>query len=299
MSKTETQERQRLRKEKAQQEENKKKQAAAREAAKVEHLDAFKADITDNDRSMRSAGEHLIKALDFGASQREAAETVGKAVSWVNRVAKWARSGFTPAAGPFSADGKAQRKRDKAKRVSPAKHPVEDQRHGLGGNYPPAERKTIDFPENGGGSQPVLMASAERPIEQVREEFAALAGETPPIDEARKTYVKAKLVEATEAANDASAAIRGEPLPADGEPSERPLSGKPDTGRTNGRPDDDDRPLAEKFRNALDAVLSLCLENSSALTAANAREFKAAMGSLGKLSEVLPRLAAPPKAKLH
>jgi len=42
-----------------------------------------------------------------------------------------------------------------------------------------AERATIDFPENGGGSQPVLRASAEAPIEEVQAEFAALADETP------------------------------------------------------------------------------------------------------------------------
>jgi hypothetical protein len=45
-----------------------------------------------------------------------------------------------------------------------------------------AERTTIDFPENGGGSQPVLMASAEKPIEEVRTEFAALADDAVDVD---------------------------------------------------------------------------------------------------------------------
>jgi hypothetical protein len=47
----------------------------------------------------------------------------------------------------------------------------------------PAERTTLELPPNGGGPQPILMASAERPIEQVQAEFAALAGgeEVPPV----------------------------------------------------------------------------------------------------------------------
>jgi hypothetical protein len=45
---------------------------------------------------------------------------------------------------------------------------------------PAAKQMTIDFPEHAGGSQPVLMASAQKPIEQVQTEFAALAGEEVP-----------------------------------------------------------------------------------------------------------------------
>ena len=41
-------------------------------------------------------------------------------------------------------------------------------------------RETIEFPEHQGGSQPVLVSSGERPIEQVQAEFAALAGEEVP-----------------------------------------------------------------------------------------------------------------------
>ena len=40
-----------------------------------------------------------------------------------------------------------------------------------------AKSTTIEFPEHQGGSQPVLMASAEKPIDQVQAEFAALASD--------------------------------------------------------------------------------------------------------------------------
>jgi ParB family chromosome partitioning protein len=87
--------------------------------------------------------------------------------------------------------------------------------------------------KSGAKSEPPapVTGSVERAIEAVKAAGGALAGEKPPIDEARKTYVKAKLVEATEAANDASAALRGEPLPADGEPTERTARSRTDTGQ--------------------------------------------------------------------
>ena len=125
----------RLRKEKARQQENKRKQQAAREAAKAEHLDAFKADIADHDRSMHSAAEHLLKALDFGASQREVAEAVDRSPAWINRIVKWAKAGYA-AAGPFAAESKAKRKRV-AKSVQAPEH--QDERLTLGGNYPPTD----------------------------------------------------------------------------------------------------------------------------------------------------------------
>jgi hypothetical protein len=43
-----------------------------------------------------------------------------------------------------------------------------------------AKQTTLEFPEHQGGSQPVLMASAEKSIEQVQAQFAALAGEEVP-----------------------------------------------------------------------------------------------------------------------
>ena len=172
MSKTAGSEAQdRIRKEKAEQQANLAKQKAARETAKAEQAN-FSLEVAENDEGMRSIGEHLLKALHYGATQREVAEVIGKAASWVNRIKKWAETGYA-ACGPFSADGKARRKRDKAKSVLPAKQP------GIGHNKPPtdpAKQTIIEFPENGGGSQPVLMASAEKPIEEVQAEFAALSG---------------------------------------------------------------------------------------------------------------------------
>lgn len=104
----------------------------------------------------------------------------------------------------------------------------------------------LDLIEN---AQPApVTGSVERPIEEVKEASAALAGETPepiddndigidletrkaangrvaqitdslPIDEARKAYIKDCMARATEAAEAASAALAGEPLP----PAEPPV----------------------------------------------------------------------------
>ena len=122
---------------------------------------------------------------------------------------------------------------------------------------------------------PPVTGSVERPIEEVKEASAALADEPVAPEPNPMQLLRA-------------AAGRNEAPPLVPAVETAPLA--------NSKPDDD-RPLAEKFRNALDAVLALCLENFSVLNAANERELKAAMGSLGKLSEVLPRLATPPKSK--
>lgn len=138
----------RIRKEKAQQQANKKKQQAARLAAKAEHLEALKIEVSDNDRGMRSIGEHALKALAFHASQREVAEAAGKSVAWVNRIKKWSEGGFAPA-GPFSAESKAKRTRTAKSVQAPEHRPAEDERFGLGGNYPPEDVSTRARAGNG------------------------------------------------------------------------------------------------------------------------------------------------------
>ena len=158
----------------------KQEQKAARETAKAEQLEFLKLEVAENDDGMRSIGEHLLKALHYGATQREVAKVIDKAASWVNRVKKWAETGYA-ACGPFSADGKARRERDKAKSVLPAKQP------GIGHNKPPSNKpaaapkgacaKSMMFDAGSAGSQPVFRASAEKPLEQVQTEFTKLADE--------------------------------------------------------------------------------------------------------------------------
>jgi hypothetical protein len=87
---------------------------------------------------------------------------------------------------------------------------------------PAAKQTTLDFPGHAGGSQPVLMASAERPIEEVQAKFAALAGEeAPPAGGSEE-------IDTGKAADDVAPAA--EAPPADGEPTDQQLSDKPDTG---------------------------------------------------------------------
>jgi hypothetical protein len=174
-------------KEKAAQQEAQAKQKAAREAAAAEALKSFKSEIAVNDKSIRKATSYLIKALDHGATQRGAAEAVGKSVSWVNRLVKWAKADY-PACGPFSADSKARRERDKAKRVSPPKQPAP----GIGHNNPPADKPVEP-------AAPVT-GSAERSIEQVMADSAALADK--PIEDTAPATAKSNQINATDIALD-------------------------------------------------------------------------------------------------
>jgi hypothetical protein len=82
---------------------------------------------------MQAAGEYLLKALEYGATQREIAEAVGRSQAWINRIAKWAKAGYADG-GPFAGESKA--KRTRATKLDQA--PDQDERLGLGGNYPPA-----------------------------------------------------------------------------------------------------------------------------------------------------------------
>ena len=75
-------------------------------------------------------------------------------------------------------------------------------------------RETIEFPEHRGGRQPVLVVSAEKPIEQVQAEFAALAGEEVPPAGGRtaRRHDEARLSARTVAtAGDADSALRCRP----------------------------------------------------------------------------------------
>ena len=146
----------------------------------------------------------------------------------------------------------------------------------------PAERTTLELPPNGGGSRPILKASAEKSIEQVQDEFAALAaGEEAAI--AGSAEIDA---EARKAADDAVRA--GETPPGD----EAPTTGN---GHTANVKPDDDRSLAEKLHSALNDVWSLCQDqnNWSHLNEDQKVELRGGMTKLGYLRELLPRLATP------
>jgi hypothetical protein len=203
-------------------EEAKQKQKAEREAAAEHALLLFKIEVEDNDQSIRKATEYLVETLRLGTTQRAAAEVVGKSASWVNRLRKWAKKGYPPC-GPFSADGKARRKRDKTKSVLPAKQPAtaEDKR-GIGDNHPPPDEPAAE------PARPA--ASAERPVEQVIAASAAPAEETtPPVAEetpppvAEETPAPAEVAEETPTTSNGHDA---EPAPEPKPPTEKKASAK-------------------------------------------------------------------------
>jgi hypothetical protein len=162
MSKTTSSESQaRIRKEQAEQQANLAKQKAERETAQAEQLELFKSEIADNDRSMRAATEYLLKAVDLGATQRMAAEKVGKSESWVNRLLRWGRNGFKDT-GPFSTDAKAKRVRT-AKNIRRLKKAVEDKPRGIGDNGPPLDETPAAAPITEPMKTPELVPAAETP----------------------------------------------------------------------------------------------------------------------------------------
>jgi ParB family transcriptional regulator, chromosome partitioning protein len=110
---------------------------------------------------------------------------------------------------------------------------------------------------------PVTTGSIERPIEQVRDEFAALAGETP-----------------------------AEP-PADDPPigeAQQPAEAPSTNGHTK---PDDDRPLAEKLHFHLNDVWSSCQDQNNwpHLSGDPKVELRGAMTKFGYLRDLLPQLA--------
>jgi hypothetical protein len=195
-------------------EEAKQKQKAEREAAAEHALLLFKIEVEDNDQSIRKATEYLVETLRLGTTQRAAAEVVGKSASWVNRLRKWAKKGYPPC-GPFSADGKARRKRDKTKSVLPAKQPAtaEDKR-GIGDNHPPPDEPAAE------PARPA--ASAERPVEQVIAASAAPGEETTP-HVAEETPAPAEVAEETPTTSNGHDA---EPAPEPKPPTEKKASAK-------------------------------------------------------------------------
>ena len=126
---------------------------------------------------------------------------------------------------------------------------------------------------------PVLTASAERPLEQVKAAGAALADEAP-----------------AEPPTNGHAADGFIP-PGDDHGGEAAPPAEPSS---NGKPDDD-RSLAEKLERAVNVVWALCSDTNNwpHLSANKERELRAAMKKLGELREILPRLATPSKSKLH
>lgn len=69
----------------------------------AEHLSQAKKDIAAGDNSLRSAAEHIAAAIAAGATQSQAAHTVGKSQPWVNRLLQWKEGGFKQG-GPFADD---------------------------------------------------------------------------------------------------------------------------------------------------------------------------------------------------
>ncbi|MGH6671790.1 MAG: bifunctional DNA primase/polymerase [Xanthobacteraceae bacterium] len=69
--------------------------AGEHSTSKDELLSIANSEIENSEGSLRAAAEALARAeKDFGATQREMAEAVGRSASWVNRLLKWCRSGY-------------------------------------------------------------------------------------------------------------------------------------------------------------------------------------------------------------
>jgi hypothetical protein len=84
----------------------------------------FLAAIEAGESSLRDAAEGLALAQkDFNATQREVAEAVGRSASWVNRLLKWRRSGYTEYSpfGPTTKAGRVAHAQQRTKASKPRK----------------------------------------------------------------------------------------------------------------------------------------------------------------------------------
>lgn len=121
-----------------------------------------------------------------------------------------------------------------------------------------AKQTMLNFPDQ--PAQPVLMASAEEPLEQVQAKFAALAGETPPADE----------------------------VPAE------PDTGHAATSSTNGKPDDGHSVMAVSLKALMNEALVLCeAEHNWQGLRATKEQRDTAVKTLRQLRELLVKITAP------
>jgi hypothetical protein len=132
-------------------------------------LSCAKAAIEAGDRHLREAAEALVRARDeFGATQRELAEAVGRSASWVNRLLTWHRSGFEEES-PFGPTTKAGR-------VSHAKQRAASGGRATGSSGKRQPTKTSDLkvmPITGSpaAASPVLPTSAPRSPAEAKEQL--------------------------------------------------------------------------------------------------------------------------------
>ncbi len=91
---------------------------------KAELLSRAKAAIEAGESSLRDSAEALALAQsDFNATQREIAEAVDRSASWVSRLLKWRRSGYTEYSpfGPTTKAGRVAHAQQRAEASKPRK----------------------------------------------------------------------------------------------------------------------------------------------------------------------------------
>ena len=90
---------------------------AVNTTTKAELLRRANSAIEAGERSLHDAAEALgIADEDHSATQREMAEAVGKSASWVNKLLKWRRSGYTDHSpfGPTTKQGRVEHAQQQA-----------------------------------------------------------------------------------------------------------------------------------------------------------------------------------------
>ena len=73
-------------------------------------LQLAKHAFASSEVDLRRGAENVALAVNKGATQRKAAEGVGKSAAWVNRLLKWRKAGY-PSDTPFGPQSKAKRRR--------------------------------------------------------------------------------------------------------------------------------------------------------------------------------------------
>ena len=82
------------------------------------HLQIAKRAFASGEVDLRRGAEHVAQAVEKGATQRQAAEGVGKSPAWVNRLLRWRADDYRDDT-PFGPEAKSKRERA---RVQASKH---------------------------------------------------------------------------------------------------------------------------------------------------------------------------------
>jgi len=99
--------------------------------------------ILKGEKCLKDAAEHIAKASEQGASQRQIAEEIGRSQAWVCRLLAWRSAGYADET-PFGPESKAKRERAAACDQAPDQDEAKAQDEANDGEEGSANHQTSD-----------------------------------------------------------------------------------------------------------------------------------------------------------